>query len=284
MFSALKRKRSVVFTDPSDESHSANCTPVYRNSKSPRALTERPGKNINTIYDICLRGFNDSPTKEMFGQRKIVNIIEEEKEVTKKVPGGGEVKEIKKWKFFELSPYEWYTWSQAEEKVHNYSSGYRALGLNKGDKVTIYADTSRDWMLTAMACMEQSITITTAYATLGEEGLTYSLQECEVTTLFTNADLLPMLLKVTVVCPKVKNIVYNGKADAETLKKLQAKMSNVLSLEELEALGNQKIYAPVPPKAEDLALIMYTSGSTGTPKGVMLTHANVVASVSGSVT
>lgn len=31
---------------------------------------------------------------------------------------------------------------------------------------------------------------------------------------------------------------------------------------------------------DDLAIICYTSGTTSTPKGVMLTHANVIASVS----
>ena len=37
--------------------------------------------------------------------------------------------------------------------------------------------------------------------------------------------------------------------------------------------------APVPPKADDLAAIVYTSGTTGKPKGVMLTHRNVMSNV-----
>ena len=36
---------------------------------------------------------------------------------------------------------------------------------------------------------------------------------------------------------------------------------------------------PLPPKADDLACVVYTSGTTGRPKGVMLTHANVLANV-----
>ncbi len=51
----------------------------------------------------------------------------------------------------------------------------------------------------------------------------------------------------------------------------------VLSFEDLRKLGEENMVAPVEPKREDLACIMYTSGSTGTPKGVLLTHGNIIA-------
>ncbi|XP_037534383.1 long-chain-fatty-acid--CoA ligase 3-like [Nematolebias whitei] len=35
------------------------------------------------------------------------------------------------------------------------------------------------------------------------------------------------------------------------------------------------------PLPSDIAVIMYTSGSTGVPKGVMISHANIIASISG---
>ncbi|ORY35184.1 acetyl-CoA synthetase-like protein [Rhizoclosmatium globosum] len=218
------------------------------------------------------------PDRKMFGQRRILNIIEEQKEVVKKRSDGTESTEMQNWKFYELGPFEWLTWREADQIIRNYASALKALGLNPGDKFTTYAETSRDWMFIALACFHRSITLTTAYATLGEDGLLYSLQETESYALFTNAELLPMVSKILSKCPHIKAVIYNGAARVEDINALQSRV-RLLSLSDFEELGAANTYECIPPKSEDLAVIMYTSGSTGAPKGVSLTHGNIVASV-----
>ncbi|ORY46054.1 long-chain-fatty-acid-CoA ligase [Rhizoclosmatium globosum] len=240
---------------------------IRRSILSPKELTARPAEGINTVYDILVSSGKKYANKDALGARRIVDTIKEQKEVTKKIPGGGEVKEMKTWTYFELSPYSWMTFGEVKSLALTYGSGLRALGLNPTDKMTVYAETSRDWMLMALSASTQNLTITTAYATLGEEGLLYSLQECEIAK----------------SCPLVKNVIYNGAGDAAVLESLATQVK-VLSLDELKALGEATPFEPVPPTAEDLACIMYTSGSTGPPKGVMLTHGNIVATVGGAYT
>nr|KAJ3411433.1 long-chain fatty acid-CoA ligase [Polyrhizophydium stewartii] len=139
-------------------------------------------------------------------------------------------------------------------------------------------------MLMAHACYSQSMYITTAYDTLGEEGLTFSLNECEIATLFTQADLLPMVKKIGGAVPTLKNIIYTGKATDDQINALKAAHPHltVHSLEEVRQLGARNPVEPIPPKPEDLCCIMYTSGSTGNPKGVMLTHAAILGVVAAA--
>jgi long-chain acyl-CoA synthetase len=76
-------------------------------------------------------------------------------------------------------------------------------------------------------------------------------------------------------------VVYSTKDDAKQadIEKLTSAYPDlkVMSFDELVKLGEENPAEPVPPKADDLACVMYTSGSTGTPKGVLIKHSNVIA-------
>ena len=144
----------------------------------------------------------------------------------------------------------------------------------------------------AQAGFSQNLTLTTAYDTLGEQGLTFSVQECESKALFTQADLLPLMQNVLSNCPSVKAVIYAASRNGQSSKDIQALVQNleqafpkvkILSFCQLICLGKEFPGQAYPPSSDDLALIMYTSGSTGNPKGVMLTHGNIIAAVGGAV-
>jgi len=127
----------------------------------------------------------------------------------------------------------------------------------------------------------QSITIVTAYDTLGEEGLKHSLKQTSSSAIFLDPALITPLTNVLKDIPSIKHVIYNtdDEVKQEDLDKLRNDFShiNVLSIDDLRKSGEENPVDPVPPKPEDLCCIMYTSGSTGPPKGVSLTQANVIA-------
>jgi len=141
--------------------------------------------------------------------------------------------------------------------------------------------TSAKWLAMAHGAGSQSMTIVTAYDTLGQEGLTHSLVQTHAKAIFLDPHLLPQLMNPLDKATEVHYIIYNTESPvkSEHIDKLKDKHPRltILSFEDLVKLGQEKKHDPVPPSPEDLMGIMYTSGSTGPPKGVPLLHKAVVA-------
>ncbi|OXB35281.1 hypothetical protein LQV05_006035 [Cryptococcus neoformans] len=247
-------------------------------------LVTQPAPGIDTVHDLLLYAAKTHGSKKGFASRDILKVITEEKEVTKR-DGGKEHKEMKKWNYFKLSPYNWMSYEGFLDKVKEIGAGLRVLAADDGREsekfFNIYSQTSQNWMLVAQACAFNAVPISTAYDSLGPEGLKHALKETEVHSMFTNADLLPTLLKVIEKTETVKVIVYDGEADPkiiEDLKNVREGMK-VVTLDEVVEIGKKNPVEAIKANREEVYCCMYTSGSTGTPKGVLLTHGNVVSAV-----
>lgn len=116
----------------------------------------------------------------------------------------------------------------------------------------------------AQACAFNAVPICTAYDSLGPDGLTHSLNETEVRSMFTNADLLPTLTKIIGKCGTVKLVVYDGKAEEGVVGKLQAAKEGlqVAHIDEVIQKGKANPKEAVRAKPEDVYCCMYTSGSS----------------------
>ncbi|EUC48664.1 hypothetical protein COCMIDRAFT_23635 [Bipolaris oryzae ATCC 44560] len=255
-----------------------------RNNAAKDGLIMKPHDDVSTLYDILRHSAAKFGNAKAVGARRIVNVHEETKKV-KKMVDGKEQEVDKKWQYFELSPYKYKSFVEFEQMALSVGSALKSLGFEPQDRLHLFAATSMQWLASAHGALSQSMAIVTAYDTLGEEGLKHSMLQTKAKVMFTDPELLPRLVKPMNEAKDVQVVIYCTKndpkqKDIDTLTQAHPHLK-VISFDDLIKLGEENPAEPIPPKADDLACIMYTSGSTGTPKGVMIKHRNVVAAVAG---
>ncbi|WVR05824.1 hypothetical protein IAU60_002849 [Kwoniella sp. DSM 27419] len=280
MFWSTKSASVVTESDPA----------VRRSHLSPDKLVTRPaGDEVTVVGDFfsyCARKYRD---RTACYYRDVVDIVEEEK-VVPKSDGSGE--EQKVWKYFNLSAPKAVSYTELDDTCTALTSGLVHIGFTDPSipvasrpRVSIYADTSLHWQLMSQAFARLGHVITTAYTTLGQEGLVTSLVEPDVELCFCGGNQLSLIAEVIHRTERVRYVIYDGGNRADQIRKVvESRNGQITTYEELSERGRASLVTDLGPKPteDDLFCIMYTSGSTGPPKGVLLTHKNVIASIAGS--
>ncbi|KAF1803842.1 hypothetical protein V8B55DRAFT_1509200 [Mucor lusitanicus] len=255
---------------------------VHRSVLAQDEIVDTPAQGVHTLYDVLQYSVKRRGDKQAMGFRRLEKMVSEDKEVTK-VVDGVETKQIKTWKYFQLSAYHYITYNELSDMVHEIGSGLLHYGLAAQSRIEIFAPTSVEWLSVAHGAFTQNIAIVTAYETLGSEGLLHSMNEAEVQAIYTTAELLKTLASVLPECAVKPLIVYTGDAKQEDLSTIQSIVGQdrIITLDQLKTAGREHPSKPNKPGRDDLCCIMYTSGSTGAPKGVVLNHSNLVGAVAG---
>lgn len=103
-------------------------------------LTTTPSDDVRTIFDIFKRSADRFGNAKALGYRKLLQMHHETKKV-KKVVDGKEQEVDKKWSYYELSGYSYISFVEYEKMVLQTGCGLRKLGMNKGDRLHLFAAT-----------------------------------------------------------------------------------------------------------------------------------------------
>ena len=169
------------------------------------------------------------------------------------------------------------TYSDLYQRVCRFANGLKSLGVQKGDRVTIYLPMIPEIAISMLACSRIGAIHSVIFGGFSPESIAGRIQDCESTYIITSDEGVRGGRKI----PLKKNV-------DQAIERLGPnQINNVIVVnrtgESIDWFKERDIWyhdliedqptdcEPEPMNAEDPLFILYTSGSTGKPKGVLHT-------------
>jgi fatty-acyl-CoA synthase len=161
------------------------------------------------------------------------------------------------------------TYSQLWEQIDLAARGLLARGVQKGDRVGIWAPNRYEWVVTQFATARIGAILVTVNPAYKTTELEYALNKAGVSVLvlaakFRKSDYVAMLAEVRGRCPSLRDAIVLE----EGWEKLLAGGDGIGE----EALAEREAEL----QFDDPINVQYTSGTTGFPKGATLSHHNIL--------
>ena len=163
-----------------------------------------------------------------------------------------------------------WTYAELQRDVDALALGLLDAGVEKGDRVGIWAPNMAEWTLTQYATAKIGavlVNINPAYRT---HELEYVLKQAGISLLvaareFKTSDYAGMISAVRGNCPELRKVVLIGSPEWDALLETGRGGEAALLAEKQGALS-----------PDEPINIQYTSGTTGFPKGATLSHHNIL--------
>ncbi|WP_232529082.1 alpha/beta fold hydrolase [Mycetocola zhujimingii] len=160
------------------------------------------------------------------------------------------------------------SWKLLSRRVRQIAAGLSAIGVKKGDRVSLLIPPSADLVAVLYACLRIGAIVVVADAGLGLKGLTRAVRGACPDHIIGAATGLAAARALGWPGQKISTATFPAR--------VRRALDISYSLSDLISLGSDEIM-PEPPAPTDTAAVLFTSGSTGPAKGVVYTHAQLSA-------
>ena len=180
------------------------------------------------------------------------------------------------------------TWAEFKADVDRMAMGLMALGVQKGEKVAIWATNVPHWVTLQFATAQIGAVLMTINTNCKSAEIDYMLRQSETENIFivdgvrdtdyvaTLYELVPELKDrprgelVAQAYPHLKRVFFLGPEKHRGMYSVPETMALACTVTEEEYQARQATLS-----CFDVVNMQYTSGTTGFPKGVQLTHHNI---------
>ncbi len=167
------------------------------------------------------------------------------------------------------------TYDEMRSAYRRLAAGFDALGVERGDRVGIFADTRIEWALSDFALLARGAVVSTVYASSSPEKVEYLLDNPDASgVVVENEELLERVLEVEDRL-SLESIVVMDEVGGDYLSR-----DDIHTLADVYRLGDESYEDELidewlhRSEIDDLCTLIYTSGTTGKPKGVRITQRN----------
>jgi len=173
------------------------------------------------------------------------------------------------------------SWQQVADQANALAHGLRALGVGKGDRVTLVAENRPEWLIADLGIMTAGAITVPAYITntVGDHVhiLSDSGSRCAIVS---TAALAENLLPAAAQAATVENVIAIETIDGAAPDGVRLLDWTALLDAHRSAGGHAATLDEV--ARTDTSCIIYTSGTSGKPKGVMLSHGAILCNLMGA--
>ena len=146
-----------------------------------------------------------------------------------------------------------------------------SLGVSKGERVAIWANTRAEWCLIDIAVLSLGGIVVGIYPTLMKDMVLEQLKDSGASVLIVENE--SQVLEWEEELEQLENLIHMISIEAgEKLLPFEKRLGSEEDIEWLKEKIRER-------EASDVASIIYTSGTTGKSKGVLLTHHNFISNL-----
>jgi acetyl-CoA synthetase len=179
------------------------------------------------------------------------------------------------------------TWGELSDKVNRLANGLKALGVSKGDFVTVYLPIVPEVLVAMLACIRIGAVHSVVFSGFSSESLAGRVEDCRAKVLITadeghrGGKRWPLKRQADVALANIAHQVEHVVVVRRSGAAIPFTPGRDVWYDELTDAAAPWC-PPVEVGAEDPLFILYTSGSTGKPKGLVHTTGGYLVHVATS--